>query len=104
MAIRLIERLKACLREAVPDGTAVLVTVTAPIRLPSKTAAALEEKIGALLRRRAPRRDRKFAIHGNRIRIRISKNGPRRAPKVSVFVHNPDSDPVFILNMASESR
>jgi hypothetical protein len=29
----------------VPDGMTVLLTITAPIRLPSKTAASLEDKI-----------------------------------------------------------
>jgi hypothetical protein len=38
VATRLIERLQATLGETVPDGTTVLLTITAPIRLPSKTA------------------------------------------------------------------
>src|SRR5579862_5435604 len=44
VATRLLERLQGALGQTVPDGIAVLVTVTAPIRLASKTAAALEEK------------------------------------------------------------
>ena len=43
VATRLIERLQATLGETVPDGMTVLLTITAPIRLPSKTAASLEE-------------------------------------------------------------
>src|SRR5215467_14055812 len=54
---RLMERLQAAVREIVPDGTTVLLTVTAPIRLASKTAAALEDKIQNLLKRRSPGRD-----------------------------------------------
>ena len=38
---RLMTRLQTTLGETVPDGMAVLLTVTAPIRLPSKTAATL---------------------------------------------------------------
>lgn len=34
VATRLIERLQATLGEAVPDGITVLLTITAPIRLP----------------------------------------------------------------------
>ena len=45
VATRLMERLRAALGETVPDGTTVLLTITAPIRLPSKTAASLEDKI-----------------------------------------------------------
>jgi hypothetical protein len=48
---RLIQGLHASLGETLPGGTTVVLTVTAPIRLPSKTAAALEEKIRALLGR-----------------------------------------------------
>jgi hypothetical protein len=45
VATRLIERLQATPGESVPDGMTVLLTITAPIRLPSKTAASLEDKI-----------------------------------------------------------
>jgi hypothetical protein len=44
VATRLIERLQAALGETVPDGMTVLLTITAPIRLPSRTAASLEDK------------------------------------------------------------
>lgn len=46
VATRLIERLQATLGETVPDGMTVLLTITAPIRFPSKTAAALELFLG----------------------------------------------------------
>jgi hypothetical protein len=54
VATRLIERLQATLGETVPDGMTVLLTITAPIRLPSKTAASLEDKIQTLLGRGSP--------------------------------------------------
>ena len=59
---RLMDRLRATLGETVPDGMTVLLTITAPIRLPSKTAAALEDKIQTLLGRGSPGRDQKDAI------------------------------------------
>src|SRR3981081_2245808 len=40
-----MERLQATLGETVPDGMTVLLTITAPIRWPSKTAASLEDTI-----------------------------------------------------------
>lgn len=57
VATRLIEGLRATLAETVPDGMTVLLTITAPIRLPSKTAASLEDRMRDLLRRRSPGRD-----------------------------------------------
>jgi hypothetical protein len=102
VAIRLVERLQARLGDVVPTGTTVLVTVTAPIRLASKTTEALEERIRALLGRRASTRDEQATIHGNRVRIRVSRGAPGGAPPVLGFVHNPDPDGVVLLDMAAE--
>ena len=99
---RLMERLQATLGESVPDGMTVLLTVTAPIRLPSKTAAALEDKIRTLLGRRSARRDEKATIHGNRVQVRLSRGESERAPRMIGFVHNPESDPLLLLNMTGE--
>src|SRR5258708_38363085 len=51
---RLMDRLQATLGETVPAGMTVLLTITAPIRLPSKTAASLDGKIQTLLSRDSP--------------------------------------------------
>src|SRR3974377_911052 len=67
VATRLMERLQATVGETVPEGMTVLLTVTAPIRLPSKTATALEDKIRTLLGRGSPGREEKGTIHGNRV-------------------------------------
>lgn len=99
---RLIERLQASLGETVPNGMTVLLTVTAPIRLPSKTAGALEDKIQTLLDRRSLARDEKGAIHRNCIRIRLLRNKSAPAPKLIGFVHNSDSDPAPLLDMTHE--
>ena len=102
VATRLIERLQATLGKTVPDGMTVLLTITAPIRLPSKTAASLEDKIQTLLGRGSAGRDEKNTIHGNRIRIRLLRDASGRAPKMIGFVHNSDSDPLLLLNMTRE--
>jgi hypothetical protein len=102
VATRLIERLRATLAETVPDGMTVLVTITAPIRLPSKTAAALEDKIQTLVGPGSPRRDEKGTIHGNRVQIRLLRDGSERAPTMIGFVHNSDSDPLLLLDMTGE--
>jgi hypothetical protein len=101
-ATRLMEHLRAALGETAPDGVTVLLTITAPIRLRSKTATVLEDKIQALLGQKTLRRDKKVTIHGNRVQIRILRHQSKRAPKMIGFVHNPDSDPRLLLNMTSE--
>ena len=102
VATRLIERLQATLGDTVPDGMTVLLTITAPIRLPSKTAASLEDKIQTLLGRGSPGGDERDTIHGNRVRIRLLRDESERAPKMIGFVHNSDSDPLLLLNMTRE--
>jgi hypothetical protein len=104
VATRLIERLQANLGETVPYGMTVLLTITAPIHSPSKTAASLEDKIQTLLRRGSTGLDEKDTIHGNRVQIRLSRDESERAPKMIGFVHNSDSDPLLLLNMTRELR
>jgi hypothetical protein len=99
VAVRVVEHLRFTLSEAVPEGVTVLVTITAPIRLASKTAVALEDKIRVLLARRAERIEEKDTIHGNHIRIRLEKAATRPVAKVIGFVHNSDTDPRVLLNM-----
>lgn len=99
---RLMEHLRATLGETVPNDKTVAVTVTAPIRLASKTGAALEERIQSFIGRESERRDEKHTIHGNRVRIRILNNGSGQAPKLIGFVHNSDTDPLLLLNMTRE--
>lgn len=99
---RLMERLQASLAGAVPDGVTVALTITAPIRLASKTAAELEQKIQALLVRGPTGRDERNTLHGNHVRIRLLKGGSQRAPKLMGFVHNSDTDPLLLLDMTRE--
>jgi hypothetical protein len=101
VATRVIERLQATLGETVPDGMTVLLTITAPIRLPSKTAAALEDKIQTLLGRGSPGRHEKDTVHGNRVQIHLLRDESGRAPKMIGFVHS-DADPLLLLNMTRE--
>jgi hypothetical protein len=99
VVLRLMADLRARLGEVVPDGQAVIVTVTAPIRLPAKTAAALEDEIRGGLLRKSAKVEIKDAMHGNRVRARLVKDVPRGVPKVIGFVHNPDTDADVLLGL-----
>jgi hypothetical protein len=85
----LLGHLQTALRDVVPDDRAVIVTVTAPIRLPAKTADALEKRIRDSFARGAARVDIEDTIHENAIRIRIVRSDPAQTSKVIGFVHNP---------------
>ena len=97
-----MEHLQAALGQTVPDGTIVLLAITAPIRVASKTASALEAKIQTLLRCGSPRHDVKEAILGNRVQIRFWKGQSGLSPKVIGFVHNSGSNPRQLLDMTCE--
>ena len=99
VAIRLIQEVRDALQASVPDGTAVVVTVSAPIRLASKTAAAIAEVGRELLRER--RVEARRIIHDNAVRIRVIK-GARGAAKVAGFVHNKETRPELLIG-ASEA-
>jgi hypothetical protein len=102
VATRVIERLQAALAETVPDGMTVAVTITAPIRLASRTAASLEETIQMFLAQRSTRPVEKKTIHGNRVHIQLLKGKIRGSPSVIGFVHNPDSDPLRLMSIAGQ--
>jgi hypothetical protein len=102
VATRLIEYLQATLGETVPNGMTVLLTITAPIRLPSKTAASLKDRIQTLLGRGSPSRDEEDTFHGNRVQIRLLRDDSGRAPRMIGFVHNSDTDPLLLLDLTRE--
>jgi hypothetical protein len=99
VALRLVRNLRDALGDAVPDGETVILTVTAPIRLPGRTATDLEGKIRTCLGSKSA--EFKDMIHGNGIRARILKHGLAPQSKVVGFVHNPDSDPGILMDLTS---
>src|SRR5437762_2137737 len=80
VALRLVRRLQAALSGFVPGGKTLIVTITAPIRVPAKTAAELEDRIGADLGRRPGAVAARHTIHGNLIRVRLVKGGSNPSP------------------------
>jgi len=100
VALRLVDDLRTALGGSVPDGQTVLVTVTAPIRLPARTATAIEEKIRKLLATRAAPARLTDTIHGNGVQLHLLKGGTGRTARLIGFVHNPDSDPGILIDVA----
>jgi hypothetical protein len=99
VALGLVRRLQTALRESVPDGTTIILTITAPIQMPSQTAAVLENKIRVCLARRSVQVEARDTIHGNLTRVRLVKGTSTRTSKVIGFVHNRDSYPDVMLDM-----
>ncbi len=99
VALRLVRELQAALSGSVPDGEAVVVTITAPIRLPAKTAASLAGWIRDCLAGQPRRTELKDTIYGNQIRVRLVTGVSGSTSKVIGFVHNPDSGPNVLLGL-----
>ncbi len=100
VALRLVQSVRAALEGTVPNGRCVVFAVTAPIREPSKTSAALIKTIRARLTLGAVPGDHVEALHGNEVRVRIVTSRSPHAAKVAGFVHNPDPPPSGLLDMA----
>jgi|HubBroStandDraft_1064217.scaffolds.fasta_scaffold30205_5 hypothetical protein len=100
VALRFVAGLQGALRNEVPDGKTILLTVSAPIRVPAQTAAALEERIRLWLARRAALAESRYAINGNAIRVRLVNGRSTRLPNVLGFVHNPELDAKTLLDAA----
>jgi hypothetical protein len=96
VALRLVGRLKAALASVVPEGQTLVFTISAPIRLPAKTAAALED----MVRSAPPGAERREMVHDNAVRTRRLKGVSKHMPKVLGFVHNVESDAGAILALA----
>jgi hypothetical protein len=93
---RVSSSLQAALAGVVSKGQCVVLTVTAPIRCPADTAGVLEN----LFRDGTPRGEIRRTIHGNQVRVRTIAGVATYVPKVTVLVHNPDSDSDHILAIA----
>jgi hypothetical protein len=96
VALRLVRTLQDALAHSVADGEALLFTVTAPIKQPGQTAETME----SLARGVPARQGVGETVHGNEVRLRRIADIPAGRPKVLGFVHNPESDPIEILNLA----
>jgi len=93
--VRLISGLKSSLAETVPEGEALILSVTAPIRLRAKTTAVLED----MIRQGTELPD---TVNGNQVRLRRLTNLPANRPKMLGFVHNPTTDAGTIFALAED--
>lgn len=100
VVLQLVERLRTQLQDAVPGGVTVVLTVTAPIRLASRTAATVEERIRALLGKQAGRQGLSETINGNEIQLRLMRGGKTSTSRLAGFVHNRDSDSTILFDLA----
>ncbi len=97
VVLRVAVRLQEALGDVVPRDVTVLVTMTAPIKLPGRTVGAVQERIEAAL---PGRDDVSEVIHGNSVRICFAKGRLADKRKVVLLVHNRDVDGEALMGLA----
>ena len=100
VVIRLLGDLSDFAERIVPKGETILLTITAPIKVPAKTEQEIERRIRHLLESGAPHRDRQATIFENKVRLRIFSALPTQHISLIGFVHDPDTNPELLLDLA----
>jgi hypothetical protein len=99
VVVRVLHDVQTRLRPVVPPGVALVFTLTAPIRLASKTTSAIEATARRLLTASAGPDEVRRTVHGNRIRVRRENVGTSPASAVIGFVHNRETRPRALINV-----
>jgi hypothetical protein len=100
--VRVLDELARLAEDTLPLDTAVLVTISAPIRLPGKTISALARKFSDFLPSDIDGVDVCSSLCGNYVRLRLVKLLLPEAHRFLGFVHNSDGDSAQLLNMAEK--
>ncbi len=99
VVLRILRELTEHGDRVVPDGLRVLVTISAPIRLPARTADEVKRRIEALILQGAPR-ELIIDVNENIVGLRLVRAAHRPRPKLLGLVHNRDRDPKSLLELA----
>ena len=102
VVVGVLGSLRAFADAAAPGGVTLIVTISAPIRLPAKTVSDLKREIAALLSGNAPRGDHGAKLHGNNVRMRLVEHSANRTLSLIGFVHNADSPSTPLLDLAEQ--
>lgn len=102
VAARLVENLRAIYEQDIPLGKAIIVIVTAPIKLPAKTENDIRVQIDDFLKSKIVPQDKKIIIHQNAVCLRVIETPPKQTIKFVGLVHNPTSDATLLLNLISK--
>ncbi len=98
VARRVLRDIESALRAHVPDGKTLIVTLGAPIKVPTKLVAALTSTLGTYLASGAEEAEERKTILGNRIRFRVLNGDATWNAKVIGFVFSGDPQPGILAN------
>jgi hypothetical protein len=101
VVVRLLSNIRNAVMDDIPPGITVLITVTAPIKLPAKTESELCRQIKKALLDEVPNQNKSSVIYENKVCIRLINVYHKQSIRFLGFVHNPTTDPLHLLDMAS---
>ena len=99
VVLRVFSDLRGALQDALPGGVTVVITLTAPIRLASKTTAAIETNVRKLLEKGASKASTTRTIETNEVRVQVLRGKKTATSPLIGFVHNRDSDPAILFSL-----
>ena len=99
---RLFDNIRLAIAQKIPNNIAVLITITAPIKLPAKTEYVLIRKINDLLTSEIQNQDTVVTILQNNLRVRFVKPTSNQTIKFVGLVHNPSIDSKVLLRLATQ--
>jgi|SRR5277367_2949862 len=102
VVVRLLGNLRTFVERASLKEETIVMTITAPIRLSSKTEHELEAQIMDFLDSKNRSRDRRITIFQNEVRLRIVESSSKQSAKFVGLVHNPGTDSKLLLDLATQ--
>ena len=102
MVVGVLADLRSFVAAEAPLGVAVLVTISAPVRLPAATVRDLKAEIAGLLAAGVTKADSDAVLHGNSVRVRVLCHTVTAPAGFVGFVHNPGPAAGRLLDLAEE--
>ncbi len=102
VVLRVRTSLRAGMGTLMPDGATVVVTMTAPIREPAKTAAKLEEIIKSRYSPHTAQSNWAGRVSGSQVQIRLVTGCDKVGERIFLLVHNFEKDANALLDAAEK--
>jgi hypothetical protein len=102
VVVQLLGNIRAAIEQEVPGEIVVIMTITAPIKHPTKTEYEIIGRIKNFLEFGIPQQDSALTIFQNEVQLRFVESSPKQNTKFIGLVHNPDIDAKMILDLAAQ--
>jgi hypothetical protein len=101
VVVRILGDIRQSIEQHVPKNLIVIMTITAPIKHPTKTADDVAKEIKDYLKSDIQKQDSILTVFENNIQLRVAQSSPKQSEKFIGLVHNPDIDATMLLDLAA---